>query len=264
MLFLTPDREPTLLVPTLERPDAEGAEGARSLTLVDWPDGADPYAAASALLRPDATYGVSDSAWAMHLLGLQDAVPGLALPLADPEPADAAGGQGRQRAGPARGGRRRRGRDVRRDPRGALLRTQGDRRRRPTWPTAARASATSRSTSRSSAPARTAPTRTTRPATGSIEVGDAVVLDFGGLMFGYGSDTSRTVCVGEPTAEIREVHEIVREAQQAGVDAVRPGRRLPGDRPGRAAGHHRRGVRRAVHPPHRPRHRRRRPTSRRT
>ncbi len=42
-------------------------------------------------------------------------------------------------------------------------------------------------------------------------------------MHGYGSDTSRTVCVGEPTTEIREVHEIVRLAQQAGVDAVRPG-----------------------------------------
>ncbi len=57
----------------------------------------------------------------------------------------------------------------------------------------------------------------------TIEVGDAVVLDFGGLMYGYGSDTSRTVCVGEPSAEIREVHEIVRLAQQAGVEAVRPG-----------------------------------------
>ena len=34
-------------------------------------------------------------------------------------------------------------------------------------------------------------------------------------MHGYGSDTTRTVCVGEPTQEIREVHEIVRAAQQA-------------------------------------------------
>jgi Xaa-Pro aminopeptidase len=56
-----------------------------------------------------------------------------------------------------------------------------------------------------------------------IQVGDPVVLDFGGLKYGYGSDTTRTVCVGEPTDEIREVHEIVRQAQQAGVDAVRPG-----------------------------------------
>ena len=56
-----------------------------------------------------------------------------------------------------------------------------------------------------------------------IQRGDAVVLDFGGLMFGYGSDTTRTVCVGEPTQEIRDVHEIVRLAQEAGVAAVRPG-----------------------------------------
>ena len=36
-----------------------------------------------------------------------------------------------------------------------------------------------------------------------------VVLDFGGLKDGYGSDTTRTVHVGEPTDEEREVHEIV-------------------------------------------------------
>ena len=50
-----------------------------------------------------------------------------------------------------------------------------------------------------------------------------VVLDFGGLKDGYGSDTSRTVHVGEPTDEERDVHEIVRHAQQAGFEAVRPG-----------------------------------------
>jgi D-alanyl-D-alanine dipeptidase len=50
-----------------------------------------------------------------------------------------------------------------------------------------------------------------------------VVLDFGGLKDGYGSDTSRTVHVGEPTQEEREVHDIVRAAQQAGYEAVRPG-----------------------------------------
>ena len=67
-----------------------------------------------------------------------------------------------------------------------------------------------------------------------IEPGDAVVLDFGGLRFGYGSDTTRTVCVGEPTSRLRSPR-VVRLAQQAGVDAVRPGaaaRRSIG-RPGR-------------------------------
>lgn len=50
-----------------------------------------------------------------------------------------------------------------------------------------------------------------------------VVLDFGGLRDGYGSDTSRTVHVGEPTDEERRVHDIVRAAQEAGFGAVRPG-----------------------------------------
>lgn len=56
-----------------------------------------------------------------------------------------------------------------------------------------------------------------------IERGDMVVLDFGGLKHGYGSDTSRTVHVGEPDDEERTVHDIVREAQEAGFRAVRPG-----------------------------------------
>ncbi len=53
--------------------------------------------------------------------------------------------------------------------------------------------------------------------------GDMVVLDFGGLKDGYGSDTTRTVHVGEPTEEERRVFEVVRAAQQAGFEAVRPG-----------------------------------------
>jgi Xaa-Pro aminopeptidase len=50
-----------------------------------------------------------------------------------------------------------------------------------------------------------------------------VVLDFGGIKDGYGSDITRTVHVGEPTDEDREVHDIVRTAQQAAFEAVRPG-----------------------------------------
>jgi Xaa-Pro aminopeptidase len=57
----------------------------------------------------------------------------------------------------------------------------------------------------------------------TIEDGDMVVLDFGGLQDGYGSDTTRTVHVGEPTGEEREVFEVVRRAQQAAFEVVRPG-----------------------------------------
>jgi Xaa-Pro aminopeptidase len=56
-----------------------------------------------------------------------------------------------------------------------------------------------------------------------IEPGDTVVLDFGGLMHGYGSDTTRTVSVGPPSPEVQHVHDIVRAAQQAAFEAVHPG-----------------------------------------
>ncbi len=49
-----------------------------------------------------------------------------------------------------------------------------------------------------------------------------VVLDFGGIKDGYGSDTTRTVHVGEPSDEELEVFEIVRTAQQAGFDDITP------------------------------------------
>src|SRR5262245_54190128 len=71
VLVLRADAEPQLLVPKLERPDAEAAAGAGAVTIHDWSDGSDPYAAAEPLLRSDGSYGVSDSAWAMHVLGLQ-------------------------------------------------------------------------------------------------------------------------------------------------------------------------------------------------
>ena len=56
-----------------------------------------------------------------------------------------------------------------------------------------------------------------------IQAGDVVVLDFGGRAGGYCSDLTRTVSVGEPPAEVKEVHEIVRQAQEAAFQATKPG-----------------------------------------
>ncbi len=56
-----------------------------------------------------------------------------------------------------------------------------------------------------------------------IGAGDAVVIDFGGTVAGYSSDTTRMFHVGEPSAKYLEVHEVVRAAQEAGVAAARPG-----------------------------------------
>jgi Xaa-Pro aminopeptidase len=57
-----------------------------------------------------------------------------------------------------------------------------------------------------------------------IEPGDPVVVDIGGTTHaGYCSDETRVYAVGEPPAEFREYYDVLQEAQQAAVDAVRPG-----------------------------------------
>src|SRR4029077_20339503 len=57
----------------------------------------------------------------------------------------------------------------------------------------------------------------------SIAKGGFVVCDFGVILSGYCSDQTRTVWVGPVSDEARHAYEAVREAQQAAVDAVRPG-----------------------------------------
>lgn len=61
------------------------------------------------------------------------------------------------------------------------------------------------------------------PGAKAIETGDFVTIDFGALYQGYHSDTTRTVAVGKVTEEMANVYELVRKAQQAGLDAIRPG-----------------------------------------
>ena len=59
-----------------------------------------------------------------------------------------------------------------------------------------------------------------------IEPGDPVVIDIGGpSASGYYSDCTRTYRIAGPTSDpdFETVYEIVRRAQQAGIDAVRPG-----------------------------------------
>ncbi len=57
-----------------------------------------------------------------------------------------------------------------------------------------------------------------------MQRGDAVVLDFGGpFRDGYYADITRTVIVGEAEGEVRQVYAVVQAAQEAAVQAVRPG-----------------------------------------
>jgi Xaa-Pro aminopeptidase len=50
-----------------------------------------------------------------------------------------------------------------------------------------------------------------------------VVCDFGVILAGYCSDRTRTVHVGQPSAEARQLYDAVLEAQQAAIATVRPG-----------------------------------------
>src|SRR5947209_8475094 len=56
-----------------------------------------------------------------------------------------------------------------------------------------------------------------------IRRGGFVVCDFGVILSGYCSDQTRTVWVGPVPEDARQAYEAVREAQQAAIDAVRPG-----------------------------------------
>ncbi len=57
-----------------------------------------------------------------------------------------------------------------------------------------------------------------------IREGDVVVFDWGAELDGYCSDCTRTIAAGTPATEVREVYELVLDAQLAGLQAVRAGR----------------------------------------
>jgi Xaa-Pro aminopeptidase len=218
LLVVAAGRDPVLVLPGFERADAGDAD----VEFLEWSDGEDPYAAAASLLQPSGRYAISDACWALHALALQDAAPAAvfasmtaALPLlravkdADELARMAAAGAAADATFadilrvPFAG---RRERDVAADL-ARLLVEHGH--------------ASADFTIVGSGP------NGANPHHGAgervIAAGDAVVLDFGGTFDGYGSDTTRTVHVGEPSAEHLRVHEVVRAAQQAGFEAVRPG-----------------------------------------
>jgi D-alanyl-D-alanine dipeptidase len=222
LLVLRAGQAPALVVPTLEAPDAAKSAGAPALTLHPWSDGADPYEAAAPLLDRAGRFGISDNGWALHLLGLQKRLPDSrytaltdALPMlravkdaAELERLAAAGAAADEAFEEIRKVRfaSRSESEVSHDLADLLRRfghSQVDFTIVASGPNGAN-------------PHHEADERV-------IEQGDMVVLDFGGLKEGYGSDTSRTVHVGEPDDEERKVHDIVREAQEAGFRAVRPG-----------------------------------------
>lgn len=56
-----------------------------------------------------------------------------------------------------------------------------------------------------------------------IEKGDMLTLDFGAYYEGYCSDMTRTVAIGEPADKLKGIYNIVLEALDRGINALKPG-----------------------------------------
>ncbi len=62
-----------------------------------------------------------------------------------------------------------------------------------------------------------------RPGDRPLRAGDLVTLDFGARVDGYRSDMTRTVVLGRASERQRDLHDLVRRAQAAGLAALRAG-----------------------------------------
>ncbi len=235
MLVVIPGQDAVLVVPRLERGAAEA--GLRTdVTILDWPEGGDAYALVANRVRGESgpagrgapRIAVSDTLIAMHLLRLQAALPAAGFEFASPvlrelrmiKDADeialltlAAHAADRVVARIAAG--RLIGRteaDVAREVRERLLDEGHD----------LGLFAIVGSGPNSASPHHEASERV-------IQAGEPIVLDIGGVLGGYGSDTTRTLWVtgGDPAngpdERFRHLFGVLYGAQASATRAVRPG-----------------------------------------
>jgi Xaa-Pro aminopeptidase len=231
-LVVRPAAEPVLVVPVLERPRAGASAAGGLIEFQAWSDGQDPFDVVGGIVGGGGTYGLTDTMWAMHVLALRDALPGSTFVLASPvmsklrirkDPGEidllAKAGHSADESFARIVQERLEGRteqDVSRALARYLVETGHD---------------VADFGIVGSGPNGASPHHEAGPRV--IQPGETVVLDFGGRAAGYFSDLTRTVSVGEPSGEAKEVHEIVREAQEAAFRAAGPG--VPAQEVDRAA-----------------------------
>jgi len=216
--------DPALFVPRLELPAAQASPaGSLGLEFVPWGETADPYRMVAARLRGVETVGLSDRMWALFVLQFRDVLPAARLVLAS-----AALRPLRIRKTPAEVA-------ALREAGAAIDRVHA---RVPEW---LRPGLTERAVGSVITEAILAEGHATvdfvivasgpNAASPHHEVsdrvlapGDVVVVDIGGAMpSGYCSDSTRTYAIGEPPAEFSAYYKVLRDAQQAACEAVRPG-----------------------------------------
>ncbi|MFI9556828.1 M24 family metallopeptidase [Nonomuraea endophytica] len=216
--------EPYMMVPRLELPAAQASPASRlGLEFVAWDETDDPYEIAAKRLGSVAKVGLADRMWAMASLAFRAAMPSTEQVLAGTvlrelrmrkspaevealrEAGEAIDAVHRQVPGFLRAGRTER--EVGRDIADAIL---------------AAGHETVDFVIVASGPNGASPHHELSDRV--IQAGEPVVVDIGGQLHnGYCSDSTRNYCVGEPPAEYAAYFEVLRRAQDAACDAVRPG-----------------------------------------
>lgn len=230
MLVLPGEGPATLVVPALEAPRVEARPEAFSVC--PWGETEDPLQVVAGLCGSSRRLAVGDTTWSAFLLGLQDRLPGAAFAGASPVTREL-----RMRKGPEEVDLLRRAgaaadRVVDRLDRHAFA---GKSERRLAAEVAAMIAEEGHEAATFSIVASGPNGASPHHEAGDrvIGEGDAVVVDFGGRLAGYCSDTTRAFFVGEPPERFLEAFAAVRAAQQAGVEAAAPG--VPAEEVDRAA-----------------------------
>jgi len=218
-LVVPAEGQPTLIVPTLERPAAEASPAPGvGVRIVDHRDGSDPYPLVVSALAGARSVGLANRMWAEQVLALRDALPGVAQRLAGDvltamrmrkSPAEV---EALARAGAAI--------DAVHERMGEWLRpghTEAEVAADIAQAIRAAGHATVEFTIVAAGPNAASPHHEVSQRV--IEPGDAVVVDIDG----YCSDSTRTYVVGEPDKEFLAAYEVLQAAQRAAVAAVRPG-----------------------------------------
>jgi Xaa-Pro aminopeptidase len=222
-LIVRADGAPALVVPRLEVMAAQASPAAH-LDIHPWGETQNPYDLVAELLPEAAVVAVDDHMWAAKVLGLRDAMPQVRQQLGGPildrmrmikEPREiealARAGEAIDRVHAAVPGLLRPGRserDVASDI-AELIYASGH---------VSIDFIIVASGPNSASPHHEVSDRI-------LQTGDAVVVDIGGTMpDGYRSDCTRTYALGDPGEEYRARYDVLLAAQEAAVNAVRPGR----------------------------------------
>ena len=224
-LVLRTDAPPVLVVPKLEAPGyAAVPTGELGVEIATWVDDEDPYGIVSGLLGTASRVAVGDVMPALHVLGLRGALPGTDQVLAGPivrelrMRKDATEVEGLRRAGAAIDRVHARMADFVR-----VGRTEAQAGADIAAAIVEEGHTVAEFVIVGSGPNGASPHHGVSDRV--LEAGDVVVVDIGGpIAEGYCSDSTRTYVLGEPRdADVRETYAVLQAAQQAAVDAVRPG-----------------------------------------